>query len=371
MKTHFVRLRHWLPCAATVESASIEPLKNTPLFLSGNRAASGVSRPSRWSGLIEPLKNTPLFLSGKRAASRVSRPSRWSGLIEPLKNAPLFLKRGEGLGEEKNLFPREKKLSCSLAYTFTLIELLVVIAIIAILAALLLPTLQSARDRGRSTNCINNIRQITTANLLYSEAQNGFLVPYATDMMGANRHRWCGTTSTSSNSGNAEYDPTESPLASYIGGSGKISQCNTLKDPPLSFEKNCGGYGYNVLVGTLLPGEYSNEAYSAGFMLKRIKRTSQKIMFADSAIMVDANGNWSSSPSHHGYSSALEAPGGSWQMNPTMHFRHNRHSATSFCDGHAELLPMLSSAYGDEQYLLGFPCENDDENREKYFDPRY
>lgn len=268
-------------------------------------------------------------------------------------STPLFLKKHGG------------------AHTFTLIELLVVIAIIAILAAVLLPAVTKARDRGRSTNCLNNIRQITTANLLYSEAQNGFLVPYATDMMHANRHRWCGTSSASSNSGNAEYDPTASPLAVYIGGSGKISQCNALKDPPLSFEKNCGGYGYNVLVGTLHPGEYSNEAYSAGFMLKRIKRTSQKIMFADSAIMVDANGNWSSSPSHHGYSSAIEAPGGSWLMNPTMHFRHSRRSATSFCDGHAELLPMLSSAYGDEQYLLGFPCENDDENREKYFDPRY
>ncbi|MBE6391855.1 MAG: hypothetical protein E7042_06625, partial [Lentisphaerae bacterium] len=41
------------------------------------------------------VQNTPLFLSGKRAASEVSRPSRWSGLIESLKNTPLFLKRGE------------------------------------------------------------------------------------------------------------------------------------------------------------------------------------------------------------------------------------------------------------------------------------
>ena len=59
---------------------------------------------------------------------------------------------------------------------FTLIELLVVIAIIAILAAILLPTLQQARERGRATGCINNCKQIASATLGYLD-DNQMILP--------------------------------------------------------------------------------------------------------------------------------------------------------------------------------------------------
>ena len=86
-----------------------------------------------------------------------------------------------------------KMLVCKNAKKFTLIELLVVIAIIAILAAILLPALQQARQRGRSSSCVNNLAQTGKAHFMYADQSDNWIVPYYIAYEGGTAYSWAKT----------------------------------------------------------------------------------------------------------------------------------------------------------------------------------
>lgn len=90
-----------------------------------------------------------------------------NGFSEPLRiqiHASLSLKQIQYSGSP---FPSPAALRTRRASAFTLIELLVVVAIVAILTGLLVPAMGKAKARGRSIFCLNNLKQLQSAQLAY------------------------------------------------------------------------------------------------------------------------------------------------------------------------------------------------------------
>ena len=224
---------------------------------------------------------------------------------------------------------------------FTLVELLVVIGVIALLIGLLLPALSRARQQGRSTVCMSNLRQMATAAFAYANNHRGRL-PVSVWYTPGRAQAWDLTTLTLPD-GSKQVLPGllwqgETDMA--------IQQCPEFTGKSNWVSDPYTGYNYNT--SYLGGGQY--EPHPEPARITRPKDPVATAVFGDGEYAAGAN-KFMRAPRHGGRDG-----NSSTRVAGTQGFRHLLGTNVAFIDGHAATLRDRFIGYdvgGQEREISG------------------
>jgi prepilin-type N-terminal cleavage/methylation domain-containing protein/prepilin-type processing-associated H-X9-DG protein len=218
---------------------------------------------------------------------------------------------------------------------FTLVELLVSIAIIAILAALLLPSLHQGNSAAQRVRCASNLHQFGLAAQMYWDENAGRCFRFGGTSLKIGpidgKLYWFGWIGNGAE-GQRPFDATQGALYPYVQGRG-IEVCPALNYFSTQFKfKAAGasfGYGYNFHLST----PTNKPAFSIG----AITRPTDTVLMADAAQVNTFEAP--ASPTHpmleewYYVDESANVPNG--------HFRHRDFANVVFCDGHVAREKMV------------------------------
>jgi prepilin-type N-terminal cleavage/methylation domain-containing protein/prepilin-type processing-associated H-X9-DG protein len=241
---------------------------------------------------------------------------------------------------------------------FTLIELLVVIAIIAILAAMLLPALTKAKQKGQGVHCLNDHRQLAMAWRMYAEDSNDVLTYASTIINGPppsanppDDYAWSGAHMDDNGANRANWDPAydmmKRPLWPY-GKNAGIYKCPAdhstvqtaagTKPRVLTMSMNLyvGGFAPRQGTDPLPEGTDGGWAFATGYKiyskLSKIDVPSKIFVFLD---MREDRINWSNFMTiMDGYNPSDPSQ---YKLGDLPGMYHNNGCGLSFADGHSEM----------------------------------